>query len=139
MKKLTSDLSSYDSRNLKSSLRLVVWTIAWVGTMVIVDKAELYQWYSSPAISVLAIIINAALGLGMILTYIRYLGEMDDLQRKIQLDALALSVGVGLVGGFTLQLMAAARFIAEAEASDIILIITLTYIAATIIGRLRYR
>ena len=61
------------------------------------------------------------------------------MQRKIQLDALALSVGVGLVSSFSYSLLETAQLISDAEISDITLIIILTYVAGTIVGQVRYR
>jgi hypothetical protein len=55
--------------------------------MLLVDKAELYEWYSSDYISMAGIAINAGIGLGMIVTFMRYLRKVDELQRKIQLEA----------------------------------------------------
>jgi fluoride ion exporter CrcB/FEX len=139
MGKLMDELSGYDTLTAKSSIRLLCWTFAWAGTMVVADKAELYQWHSSTLISILAIAVNAAIGLGVIVTYIRFLKELDDLERKIQFDALALSVGIGLVGGFTICLLEAADFISDAEATDIIMLLALTYSVALIVGKVRYR
>ena len=87
----------------------------------------------------LAIVVNAGLGLGMILSYLRHLKDMDELQRKIQLDALAVSMGVALVGSFSYSLMVTAKFIVDAEVSDIILLMTLTFMASIIVGHIRYR
>ena len=136
MKSLMKDLMVGTA---KDNIRLLCWAFAWGGTMVLADKAELYQWHSSALISMLAIVINAGIGVGMIVTFMRLLKELDELQRKIQLDALALAMGIGLVGGFSYSLLATAKFIADAEASDIILLMTLTYVVGSIVGQIRYR
>ena len=85
------------------------------------------------------IVINAGIGLGMIVTFMRYLREVDELQRKIQLDALALSMGVGLVGSFTYSLLVTVQFATDNEVSDIIMLMTLTYMVGVIVGQVRYR
>ena len=123
----------------KDNIRLICWAFAWTGTMVLADKAELYEWHSSALISILAIVINAGIGIGMIVTYMRYLKELDELQRKIQLDSLALSMGVGLVGSFSYSLLVTAKLITDAEISDIILLMILTYVVGIIVGQIRYR
>lgn len=107
--------------------------------MVFADKAELYEWYSSDLISIFAIVINAFIGLGMIASFVRFLKGMDELQRKIQLDSLAVSMGVGLVGSFTYSLLVTAKFITDSEISDIILLTVVTYMVAVIVGQIRYR
>ena len=139
MNKTKSDSGSWAARMLKSHIRLVSWIFAWTATMVLADKAELYGWYSSSAISMLAIVINAGIGLGMVVTFIRFLKDLDELQRKIQFDSLALAMGIGLVGSFSYSLLVTAKFIVDPEISDIILLITLTYVVGIIVGQVRYR
>lgn len=107
--------------------------------MVLADKAEFYEWHSSALVSILAIVINAGIGVGMIVTYMRFLTELDELQRKIQLDSLALSLGVALVGSFSYSLLVTAKFISDAEISHIILLMGLTYMVGIIVGQIRYR
>ena len=45
------------------------------------------------------------IGFGMIRMFRQYLLGLDELQRKIQLDAMALSLGVGLVVGVSYELL----------------------------------
>ncbi|GBF31052.1 hypothetical protein MnTg04_01005 [bacterium MnTg04] len=139
MKKPMTDSDIFTARARKSSMRLLSWVFAWVGTMVLADKAELYEWYSSAWISMLAIVINTGIGIGVIVTFLRFLKELDELQRKIQLDALALSMGIGFVGGFAYSLLATAQFISDAEASDILVLMSVAYMAGIIIGQVRYK
>ncbi len=123
----------------KNTIRFLCWTFAWSMTMVLADKAILYEWHSSALISAIAIVLNAVIGIGMILSYLRHLKYMDELQRKIQLDALAISMGVALVGSFSYSLMVTAKFITDAEVSDIILLMSFTFVVSVIVGHLRYR
>ncbi len=139
MEEQTIETGDYDTRHVKINIQLLCWIFAWVGTMLLVDKAELYEWYSSDYMSMAGIVINAGIGLGMIVTFMRYLREVDELQRKIQLDALALSMGVGLVGSFTYSLLVTVQFVTDNEVSDIIMLMTLTYMVGVIVGQVRYR
>ncbi len=79
MGKLMIDSDCFTARTLKSQIRLLCWVFAWATTMVLANKAELYQWYSSASISILAIVINAGIGFGMILTFMRFLKELDEM------------------------------------------------------------
>ena len=137
MKKLKTDLNEWTAK--KNHRRILYWIFAWTVTMVLADKAELYEWHSSALVSILAIVINAGIGIGMIVTYMRFLTELDELQRKIQLDSLALSLGVALVGSFSYSLLVTAKFISDAEISHIILLMGLTYMVGIIVGQIRYR
>ena len=139
MEKLKNDLYDWTARTKKNHIRLIGWVFVWSLTMVLADKAELYEWYSSEVISILAIVTNAIIGIGMIVVFMRFLKELDELQRKIQLDSLALSMGIGLVGSFSYSLLVTAKFISDAEISHIILLMGLTYTVGIIVGQIRYR
>ena len=139
MKEMTDNPSAYTTRNNRNNISYILWVIAWVGTMIAADKAMLYGWYSSDLVSILAIIFNAVLGLGVILAFMRMLKGMDDLQRNIQLNALALAVGVGFVGGFTYLLLATTELISEAEISDVLLLMSLAYMGTVGFGLAKYR
>ena len=75
----------------------------------------------------------------MILAYKRFLKELDEMERKIQLDALALSVGVTVVvfGGYTI--LEKAEMVPDLEASSLIMLTALTYMVGIIVGRIRYQ
>ncbi len=139
MEKPMVNLSCLTNGNAKNAIRFLCWTFTWSMTMVLADKAILYEWYSSALISAIAIVLNAGIGIGMILSYLRHLKYMDELQRKIQLDALAISMGVALVGSFSYSLMVTAKFITDAEVSDIILLMSFTFVVSVIVGHIRYR
>ena len=48
-------------------------------------------------ITLMSIAVNAALGLLLVHYYRQMLNRMDDLQRKIHLEAISISFGLGLV------------------------------------------
>ena len=139
MKKPMVNLSCLAGGSGKNTIRFLCWTFAWSMTMVLADKAILYEWHSSALISAIAIVLNAGIGIGMILSYLRHLKSMDELQRKIQLDALAIAMGVALVGSFSYSLMVTAKFITDVEVSDIILLMTFTFVVSVTVGHVRYR
>ena len=82
---------------------------------------------------------NAVLGLGMIYSFVAYLKALDELQQKIQLDALAFAMGMGVVSSFSYSLLVTAGFITDAEVSDILVIMVVSYVLGTIVGQVRYR
>ena len=59
----------------------------------------------------MASIGTAFVGLGWIVSYLRYLRHADELMRKIQLDAMALALGGCFVAGFTLLLLGSAGLV----------------------------
>jgi hypothetical protein len=69
-----------------------------------------------------------------------YLLGLDELQRKIQLDAMALSLGVGLVIGSSYELLEDIKLITfEPEISHLIILMSLTYVVAAVLGHRKYQ
>ncbi len=139
MGKLIDGLTRYDSRAMRWNLKLFAWTAGWAGTLVLADKAILYGWHDSGSLAAALVALNAVLGIGVVLTYTRMIRCMDELQRKITYEALALAVGVGFVSGFSLSLMATSGFVAGAEATDLLLIMGVTFMLSLVVGTVRYR
>ena len=134
-----TESNELEARPVRGAIRFVLWSLAWTGSMVLVDKAVLYGWYTESFYSVIGIVVNALLGLVVVRTFLRHLGDMDEMQRKIQLDALALSMGVGFVGSFTYSLLTTTGFVTDPEISDIILLMAVTYMASLSFTYLRNR
>ena len=54
-----SEAEGSTDRSRKNSIRIIAWSLAFAGTMVIADKAVLYEWYSSDLLATAAIVFNA--------------------------------------------------------------------------------
>ena len=136
--------SSPDSRGLaertrRNTLRLGGWTAAWVITLAIAVFGPALAW-DGKALSLGAILVNVAAGIGMIIANKRHLDGLDELQRKIQLDAMGIALGVGLVGGLAYSALDISNVIAtDAEISLLVMLIGLTYFIGVVVGQRRYR
>ena len=86
------------------------------------------------------IILNMAVGVGMIVANKHHLDGLDELQRKIQLEAMALALGVGLVGGLGYSTMDITNVIGgDAEISFLVMLIAVTYMIGIFVGRRKYQ
>ncbi len=119
-------------------LRVAVWTLLWTAVWVTVLAGFNKGTLTLGATGYFAIAMTIALGVATILSFIRLLKESDELQRKINLEALAFSVGVGVVGGLTYELLAEAGVVDPDGLSFIIVAMMLSYCGAVIVGHLRY-
>ena len=109
-------------------------------TTALVTFGTEYIWQSNKLFTSLAILVNVVIGFGMILAVKRYLKGLDEMQQKIQLDAMALSLGVGLVIGLGYSSMGQTNLIPfEPEISHMIMLMSLTYIAGIFAGLRKYR
>lgn len=131
---------NYNTQLRQNTRQLAIWTFAWVASMALATFGPKFIWNENLPFTIVAIVLNATLGLGMILANIRYTRSMDEMQRKIQLEAMGIALGVGVVGGLSYSLLDTTNVISgDAEISFLVILIGLTYLAATVIGQMRYR
>ncbi|MGA9590400.1 MAG: hypothetical protein WBV11_11265 [Salegentibacter sp.] len=137
MKKETQTLSSITRRNTR---RLFYWTSGWVLSLAIVTFGPMFLWEGQPAISLVGILVNLGIGVGMIFANKSYINGLDELQRKIQLEAMGLALGVAVVAGISYSTLDNLNLISfDAEISHLIILVGITYLVATITGNRRYR
>lgn len=130
----------WNTRVKKNTKNLGLWTMAWVLSMAIATFGPKFIWESETVLTVTGIMLNALLGVGMILANIRHLNSLDDLQKKIQLEGMAIALGVGIVGGLSYSLLDTTNIITQdAEISYLVILISLTYLVSVFIGQKRYK
>ncbi len=128
------------TNNRQNTIRLAWWTAAWVITMAIAVFGAHFVWESSPWLTLAGILVNLGVGVGMIMANRRHLKGLDEMQQKIQLEAMALSLGVGLIGGLAYSNLDVTNLIAfDAEISHLVILMALTYMVGIGAGIRRYR
>ena len=121
-------------------LPLAIWTIAWVASLALAKFGSSGLWDSNPVLSWIAIAANVAVGIGWIVAHARYLRGVDDLQRKILMDALAIALGAGLVGGLAFSVANGAGLVSfDSDIAFVSILMGVVYIITVAVGTLRYR
>lgn len=134
-----NDSNDWARRVTRNTVRLGYWSAAWVATMAVAVFGPIFIWQSK-VVSTIAVLVNLVIGFGMIVAHKRFLKGLDEMEQKIQLEAMGLSLGVGLVVGLAYSNLDAANIIApDAEISILVVLITFTYMAGIIAGYRRYR
>lgn len=129
-----------NQRALGHTARLAAWTLAWVLSLALAKFGPEHLWDGNEVASGLAIAQNVAIGIGMIVAHARFLQGIDELQRKIQMEAMAITLGTGMVGGLAYSTVSNAGLIESgAEIGPLIVLMAVVYIAAIAVGTLRYR
>lgn len=133
------DAGAWRDRTRRDLLRLAGWTGAWAVTMALATFGPARMW-DAPGLTLLAILLNLAIGVGMIRANIRHLGTLDEMMRRIQLEAMALALGVGVVVGMSYSLLDTTDLIAaHAEIASLVMLIGVTYLVGSVVGYWRYR
>lgn len=124
----------------KNTINLALWTGAWLVTMAISSFGSLFLWEGNSLLSGLAILLNFLVGIGMIFANIKHLKGLDELQRKIQLEAMGIALGLAVVAGLAYSSLDQTNLISyNAEISHLVILIGITYFAGVLIGTSRYR
>ena len=130
----------FKSRNKRNTRNLGAWTLLWVLSLALVTFGHELIWNENTTISLVVLIVNAAIGIGMILANVKYLNGLDELQRKIHLEAMGICLGVALVAGISYSTMDVTNIILyDAEISHLIILMGLTYFVSMLIINSRYK
>ncbi|MCB9361379.1 MAG: hypothetical protein H6588_08760 [Flavobacteriales bacterium] len=123
----------------KATKNLALWTFLWVSSLAFSTFGPKFLWEQNDIWSILAILMNTALGARMIWANIKHINVLDELQQKIQLDAMGIALGVGIVGGLSYSTMDVANVISgDAEIGFLVMLISVSYMIALVIGKKRY-
>jgi len=124
----------------KSTNYVFVWGIFWVFATAGVAFGPKNLWNFNTWITIIAVVIHVGIGLVLIRALKQNLLAMDELHRKIHLDAMAWSLGIGLVLGCTYEMLEDIKLITfQPEIPHLILTMCLVYVAGVIQGIRKYQ
>jgi len=130
----------WQCRQKKNTVNLAKWTLAWLVTLALATFSPQFEWGDSTLLTLLAILLNMAVGFGMIIANKNYLKSADEMQQKIMLESMAITLGVGLVLGLSYSLLDITNVIGvDAQISNLILIMGITNIVSTVLIKRRYQ
>ncbi len=123
----------------KNLQRLAAWTWSWVATMAIATFGPKYIWDDHTLLTVLAVVVNLANGILMILANRSLFNDFDELERKIHLESMALTLGSAVVVGLSYTLLDTTNLIKhDAEISNLVLFIGVMYLICITVNTRRY-
>lgn len=135
-----SGSGDWSARHRENVVRLAYWTLAWLITMAIAVFGPNFLWESGSISTLIAIVVNLLAGIGMIVANKHHLQGLDELQQRIQLEAMALALGVALIVGLAYSTMDITNLISyDAEIAHLVILTSLTYLAGILIGRRKYQ
>jgi hypothetical protein len=126
---------------IKASARLVLWTFAWAATVALAKFGPQLLWDPPQRVaSWAAVAVNLAVGIGWIVAFTRFLRALDELQRKIMQDALAVTLGVGWILGFAYVVTDDASLVArDVDIAVLPVLMGVVFVVAFVVGKIRYR
>jgi len=123
----------------KQTKILLAWTVAWVGSLAFLTGGEHTLW-DSLLITKIGLLINFAIGIGMIIANKNLFDHYDELQKKIHLEALALTLGLTVIVGISYEVSFDFGIInSEPETEYLIIFISFSYIVSVLLNSRRYK
>ena len=123
----------------KHLIQLAIWTWLWVATMAVATFGPSHLWDASKVLTTMAIGTNLLTGSLMILANRKLFNHFDELERKIHLESLGLTLGLTVVVGLSYSLMDQVNLIPmDAEIGALVGFIGVTYLVTLFINRKRY-
>lgn len=119
--------------------QLALFTTAWTVTVLLTKYGFKNIWEENAVLTVLSLFINLILGVAMILVNRKFVNESDELERKIQLESMALTLGLTMIVGVSFTLLEFTQFIKQASISSLIMFLGITYLASLIFNTIKYR
>ena len=130
-------LSCGSRRDRPAQRRILLWSLLWALSVIVVTLA-IRRWHLSSGLILTGIAANSLFGVATLLAYRRFLRDVDELRRKIELDALALAFGIGVVGGMTYWLLTISGAVSSSSFGFVFAAMILVYPAGVLIGLRRY-
>lgn len=132
--------SSYKSRTRANVIRLFLWNGAWLAATALMAFGPKFLWNKTSTLTLLASGLDLAVGVGMIVSNRNYLAGLDELQRKVQLNAMGITLGVGLIAGVPFSVLDKYHMIPfHVDIADLLILMSLTFLASNLYGTWRYR
>ncbi|CAI8215145.1 MAG: Uncharacterised protein [Glaciecola sp. HTCC2999] len=128
--------SSLARRTSKNTKQLALWTGLWLVSLALVAFGPTLLWDYHKVMSVIAICVNLLMGVKMIMANKHHLEGLDELQQRIHLEAMALSLGCSMVFGAVYGLLDAVKLFDDVSnpanglfvnPSNILFVMGLTY------------
>ena len=136
----TNKSTNWQEKNKKNTAKLGFWTTMWVISMALTNFGPRFLWGFEQTLTVAVVILNLALGLKMVLANIQHIKGLDEMQQRIQLNAMGITLGLSLIVGLTYSNLDVLNLISfNAEISHLVIFMGLTYLTATFIGTRKYQ
>ena len=140
MNQLKTAENGYQSRTRTNVMRLFYWNGAWGAATALMALGPKFLWNKALGFTWLAVGLDVAVGVAMILANKRYIAELDELQRKVQLDSMGITLGVALIAGVPLSVMEAYHVLPfHANIAYLLILMSLTFALSNLFGTRRYR
>lgn len=131
--------SCWNSKTAADNKSLFFWSLSWTLSTALAGFGPKVLWDFATIPTILGVIVNIGLGLGLMRAFVRYLNGLDELLKQIQLEALAITCGLTMVLGLAYELLEDIKLMSgEPQVSFLIIFMSLCYIASAFYRKSKY-
>lgn len=139
MSNTNSDANNICSRTKRNTKSLGIWTGAWLVSLALTAFGPKFFWDYNVLVTLCTIAINLVMGYKMIMANKIHLEGLDELQQRIQLEAMALSLGVSMVFGAVFGLIEGVRLVEfHPNPSSVLFVMGITYGIGMLLAHRKY-
>lgn len=136
----STNRNRFEERLQSSSRKVAIWVCLWVASIALLAFGPRFIWNDALAVTLLALVVNVLVGLGVVFSNKKHLSDLDELHRKVMFDAMAITLGVALVISVPWSLLEGYGVIAIGdEIAYLLILMGLTFVASVFLGLRRYR
>lgn len=124
----------------EATKQLGFWTLAWLLSQALLTFGAKLFWGHSDLANGLALLLYLAMGVKMVLANRNLLKSLDELERQIQLESMAVTLGLTLIVGLgysTLDIINMIPF--DAEISFLVIFMGLSHLITLMINKKRFQ
>jgi hypothetical protein len=126
-------------RMSRSNVSNAIWTSAWIISLALLVFAPKFLWDFNLPLTISALGLNLFTAYKMIIANKKLLDAMDELQRKIHLNAMAITLGITVVFAAMYGILDDIKLLPfELDNSSILFVMGPTYLLCVIVGTKRY-
>ena len=131
--------TSFKQKQFNNTKKLAFWTLIWVLATALATFGPEYIWENS-LFTYAGVGLFLITGAAMIWANRKYLMDQDELQRRMHLEAMAISLGVAVVLGLGLSILEQQDLLGfKMDFAFMTIVISLTYLAGLAINTRRYK
>lgn len=120
--------------------KLAWWTWSWVATLAIATFGPKFIWDDHTVLTIFSVLVNLVNGIWMIVANRNLMNHYDELEKKIYLEAMGLTLGLSVIVGLTYSLLDQVDIIAQdAQIGFLVMFMGVTYMISVLVNARRYR
>jgi len=140
MSEKSLESSRWTDQQTRNARTLAFWTAGWVSSLALAVFGPTFFWGGATPMSILSVALNLAAGIGMILANRRLIMDLDEMQRQVQLEAMASALGIGLVFGLAYSTLDVVNLIPfDAEISHLVVLVAIVFFVSVKLGLRRLK